>query len=64
MKIYEEGDLKYVEMIKPSNFHVHWREQSQLPFLVPHTSRQFYYAMGMPNLTKPLVRVGDAVDYC
>ena len=64
MKIYSKDGLTFLEMIKPSNFHVHWRELSQLQFTVPWSARQFYYVLGMLNTTKPLTNPLDASNYC
>ncbi len=64
MKIYNRNGLIFLEMIKPSNFHVHWRELSQLQFTVPWSAMQFYYVQGMPNTTKPLTKPLDASNYC
>lgn len=62
-KIYSKEGLEFLEIIMPSNFHVHWREIEQLPFTVPWTAKQFHYAMGMPNLKNPLTQPLDASDY-
>lgn len=62
-KIYKKDGILFLEIIKPSNFHVHWREIDQLLFTVPWTAKQFHYAMGMLNLRNPLTRPFDANDY-
>jgi len=63
MRIYEKDGLIFLDMIKPSNLHVHWREIEQLMFTVPWTAKQFHYAMGMLNLKVPLTQPFDACDY-
>lgn len=64
MKIYDRDGLTYFEMIKPSNFHVHWREIEQLMFTVLWTAKQFHYAQGMLNVLTPLSRPVNASNYC
>jgi len=54
----------YMEMIAPSNFHVHWRESTQLIFTVPWSARQFCYVLGMPNTAIPLANPEVANNYC
>ncbi len=63
MKIYKKYGVIFLDMIKPSNFHVHWRQFNQLMFTVPWTAKQFKYALGMLNLKNPLTQPLDANNY-
>jgi dihydroorotase len=64
MRFFERSGFMGVEMLAPSNFHVHWRELEQLRFTVPWSAMQFCYALGMPNTISPLSIPKVASDYC
>jgi len=63
MKIYEEGNITWLEMSLPNNFHVHWREIEQLMYTLQYSAMQFGYTMGMPNLIEPLINMLRANSY-
>ena len=48
---------------RPDDWHVHLRDDAMLAAVVPYTARRFRYAIVMPNLVPPLVRVADAAAY-
>ena len=47
--------MKKIEIIKPDDWHVHFREGPLLETLVPETSKLFNRAVVMPNLIDPIV---------
>ena len=44
-----------LELIKPDDWHVHFREGYLLEKLVPETSKLFNRAIVMPNLKNPII---------
>ena len=48
--------MQELEIIKPDDWHVHFREGSILKAVVPETSRHFARAIVMPNLSPPFLR--------
>ena len=46
--------MKFLEIIKPDDWHVHFREGELLKKIVPETSKIFNRAIVMPNLLKPI----------
>ena len=63
MRFFDREGVKYCEMLRPNDFHVHLRELSTLEDLVPYSARQFGHVMAMPNLSKPLTDVWSAINY-
>ncbi len=55
--------MKKIEIIKPDDWHVHFREGLFLEKLVPETSKLFNRAIVMPNLTFPIVSSNQASEY-
>lgn len=55
--------MKKIEIIKPDDWHVHFREGSLLKKLVPQTSKLFNRAVVMPNLIDPIVNTKQALSY-
>ena len=55
--------MKTIEIIKPDDWHVHFRDNDILKAVVPETSRHFKRAMVMPNLTPPILNGMDALNY-
>ena len=55
--------MKEIEIIKPDDFHVHFRDGDFLQAVVPETTRHFARAMIMPNLVPPILNGNDAVKY-
>lgn len=52
-----------LEIVRPDDFHVHFRDASMLAAVVPETARHFARAIVMPNLVPPVVTVAEALDY-
>ena len=55
--------MKILEIIKPDDWHVHFREGKLLEKLVPETSKLFNRAIVMPNLSKPIIDSKKAIAY-
>ena len=55
--------MKEIEIIKPDDWHVHFRDGIILKHVVPETSRHFSRAIIMPNLLPPILSGKDAVIY-
>lgn len=52
-----------ISIIKPDDFHVHFRQGAMLKMVVPHTAKQFGRAMVMPNAVPPIITVHMAEKY-
>lgn len=55
--------MKTLKIIKPDDWHVHFREGKLLEKLVPETSKLYNRAIVMPNLLKPIINSKRAVIY-
>ncbi len=55
--------MNSVKIIKPDDWHVHFRDNAILKAVVPETSRHFKRAIIMPNLTPPILTGNDAINY-
>ena len=55
--------MEEIEIIKPDDWHVHFRDGKILDAVVPETTRHFARAMIMPNLVMPIFKGIDAVNY-
>ena len=55
--------MKEIEIIKPDDWHVHFRDNEILKAVVPETSRHFARAIVMPNLVPPILKGIDAIKY-
>ena len=55
--------MKQIEIIKPDDWHVHFRDNEILKAVVPETSKHFARAMVMPNLIPPILEGSDALKY-
>ena len=55
--------MKTIEIIKPDDWHVHFRDNEILKAVVPETSRHFKRAIVMPNLIPPILTGLDALEY-
>ena len=55
--------MKEIEITKPDDWHVHFRDDEILDAVVPETSRHFARAIVMPNLTPPILKGSDAAKY-
>ena len=55
--------MEEIEIIKPDDWHVHFRDGEILKAVVPETTRHFGRAIIMPNLVPPILEGFDAVKY-
>ena len=55
--------MKTIEIIKPDDWHVHFRDGEILKAVVPETSKHFERAIVMPNLIPPILTGLDALQY-
>ena len=55
--------MEKIEIIKPDDWHVHFRDKEIMEAVVPETSRHFARAIVMPNLIPPILNGNDAVKY-
>ena len=55
--------MQRLEIVRPDDFHVHFRDAAMLAAVVPETARHFARAIVMPNLVPPVVSVAQALDY-
>ena len=55
--------MKIIEIIKPDDWHVHFRDGEILKAVVPETSKHFTRAIVMPNLIPPVLTGLDALEY-
>ena len=55
--------MEEIEIIKPDDWHVHFRDGKILEAVVPETTRHFARAIIMPNLDPPILKGIDAVKY-
>ena len=55
--------MEEIEIIKPDDWHVHFRDNDILKAVVPETSRHFARAIVMPNLTPPILNGKQAIEY-
>jgi dihydroorotase len=55
--------LKQIEIIKPDDWHVHFRDDQILQAVVPETTRYFARGIIMPNLTPPILNGAQATEY-
>ena len=55
--------METIEIIKPDDWHVHFRDKEILKAVVPETSRHFNRAVVMPNLIPPILSGQDASEY-
>ena len=55
--------MKEIEIIKPDDWHVHFRDGEILKAVVPETTRHFARSIIMPNLRPPILNGVDAIHY-
>ena len=55
--------MEEIEIIKPDDWHVHFRDDEILKAVVPETSRHFSRSMVMPNLVPPILNAKQAIEY-
>ena len=55
--------MEEIEITKPDDWHVHFRDREILKAVVPETSRNFARARVMPNLIPPILTGQQAINY-
>ena len=55
--------MEKIEIIKPDDWHVHFRDNEILNAVVPETSRHFARSIVMPNLVPPILNGKQAAEY-
>lgn len=55
--------MNRLTIVSPDDMHLHVRDGAALPYVVPHSARQFSRAVIMPNLVPPVTHVTQAVAY-
>ena len=55
--------MEEIQIIKPDDWHVHFRDNNILKAVVPETSRHFSRAIVMPNLIPPILNGSQAIEY-
>ena len=55
--------MEEIEIVKPDDWHVHFRDNQILKAVVPETSRHFARAIVMPNLVPPILNAKQAIEY-
>ena len=55
--------MNQIEIIKPDDWHVHFRDGEFLNKVVPETSKHFARGIIMPNLVPPILNQKNAIDY-
>ena len=55
--------MEEIEIIKPDDWHVHFRDNEILRAVVPETSRHFARSIVMPNLIPPILNAKQAIEY-
>ena len=55
--------MENLEIIKPDDWHVHFRDNEILKAVVPETTRHFARSIVMPNLIPPILNAKQAMEY-
>ena len=55
--------MKEIDIIKPDDWHVHFRDDETLKAVLPETSRHFARAIVMPNTVPPILNKADVDGY-
>ena len=55
--------MEEIEIIKPDDWHVHFRDNEILKAVVPETTRHFARSIVMPNLVPPILNAEQAKEY-
>ena len=55
--------MKKINIVKPDDWHVHFRDNEILRTVVPETSRHFARSIVMPNLVPPILNAEQAIKY-
>jgi len=62
-QLQSRSDIEQLEIIRPDDFHVHFRDEALMRAVLPATSRDFARALVMPNLVPPVVTTAQAIAY-
>jgi len=55
--------MEKIKIIKPDDWHVHFRDGKLLQAVVPETTRHFARSIVMPNLIPPILNYKQAIQY-
>ncbi len=55
--------IETLTLIRPDDWHIHFRDGAAMASVLPDTARVFGRAIAMPNLRPPVVTVADAAAY-
>ena len=55
--------MEEIEIIKPDDWHIHFRDNEIMKEVVPETTKYFARGMIMPNLIPPILNGKDAINY-
>ena len=55
--------MEEIEIVKPDDWHVHFRDNEILKAVVPETTRHFARSIVMPNLVPPILNAKQAIEY-
>ena len=55
--------MEEIEIVKPDDWHVHFRDNEILEAVVPETTRHFSRCIVMPNLIPPILNAKQAIEY-
>ena len=55
--------MNEIEIIKPDDWHIHFRDDEIMKAVVPETTRYFSRGMIMPNLLPPVLNENDVIRY-
>ena len=55
--------MNKIEINKPDDWHVHFRDNDIMKTVIPETTRHFGRALVMPNLVPPIISGQDALSY-
>ena len=55
--------MKQIEIIKPDDWHIHFRDNDIMRQVVPETTRYFGRGIVMPNLVPPILNGTQAIEY-
>ena len=55
--------MEKIEIIKPDDWHIHFRDNEIMRQVVPETTRHFNRGIIMPNLVPPILNGTQAIEY-
>jgi dihydroorotase len=61
--VHKVKHMNNIQIIKPDDWHVHFRDNEMLASVVPHTAAQFERCLVMPNLKIPVTNTELALQY-